>query len=295
MTSVYRNRIGAEKDFLAAYDRTLKAWKVPYQSVYVTTSYGKTHILVAGKEHSESLFLFHGFAFSSASWIDNIPALSETYRVYAVDFVGDINRSTASRPIRTKEDCAHWFRELLDYFGIRQTHIGGHSFGGFIALVLAIYAPESVSKVMAISPAGSFRRQSARFFCKCLLAGLMPSTSRLENLIRFMTGNGRSVNQLLSDQFISAMQNALPRTRIFPSRLSDREFRRIQQPVLLVIGDEDIQYAPEKAIKRARNVLSSVESHLIQNTGHGLPFEQPDNVNQLMLYFLDRKDAEEKA
>ncbi|WP_010631219.1 alpha/beta fold hydrolase [Sporolactobacillus vineae] len=295
MTSVYRNTKDAERKFLAAYDRTLQAWNIPFDSEFVITSFGKTHILVAGKEHSEPLFLFHGFAFSSASWIDNIPALSEMYRVYAVDFVGDINRSTASRPVRSKEDCAQWFRELLDHFEIRRTHIGGHSFGGFVALVLASYAPESISKVIAISPAGSFRRQSIRFFYKCLLAGLLPSTRRLDNLVRYMTGAGQTVNRLLSDQFITAMQNALPRTRLFPSRLSVRELGRIQQPVLLLIGDRDIQYAPEKAIKRAESALPMIETHLISNTGHGLPFEQPAKVNQLMLRFLSRKEAEKKA
>lgn len=285
MNTVYRK--GANpKTFLAAYDRTLLQWGVSAESLYVPTQFGKTHVLAAGPAHGEPLVLFHGFGFSSTMWIENMKALSDTFRVYAVDFVGDINKSEMGAPIRNKQDCAAWFSELLNGLGLQRAHVGGHSYGGFVALVIASLLPDRVGKLLVLSPGASLQRQSKRFFMKCLLAGMMPSTKRLEKFMDDMTGKGNTVNRIVKDQFIAAMQNALPRVKLLASYLKDDELRRITSPVLLLIGDQEIQYDAKKAVRRAEKVFPRVEAHIIPQAGHGLPLEKPQTVNRLMISFL---------
>ncbi|NRF94544.1 hypothetical protein HQN89_26925 [Paenibacillus frigoriresistens] len=83
------------RTFIQAYDRTLQEWEVPVESKYLDTSFGKTHVLISGPEDAEPLILLHGFGFSSTMWIENVKPLSERYCIYAVDFIGDINKSEA--------------------------------------------------------------------------------------------------------------------------------------------------------------------------------------------------------
>ncbi|MBC8080418.1 MAG: alpha/beta hydrolase [Gorillibacterium sp.] len=274
---------------MKAYDDTLALWKVPVESLYISTSFGFIHVLVAGPEDAEPLVLLHGFGFSSTMWLDNVNALSGQYRVYAIDFPGDINKSSSIRPIKNKADCAAWFIEMLDGLHIDKAHVCGHSYGGFIALVLATRLSSRIRKIIAISPGASMQPQNKGFFIRCLLAGMMPTTTRINKLMNYMTGKGNVINQTIKDQFIIAMQNALPRTKLFVSYINDYELEQITVPVLLLIGDQDIQYDVKQAVNRAEKVIQCIEATVIPHTGHGLPLEKPELVNTLMLDFLGRK------
>jgi pimeloyl-ACP methyl ester carboxylesterase len=286
MNSIYRNKNGAKEAFIQAYDRTLQEWDAPAQSLYIDTSFGKTHVLISGPEGAEPLILFHGFGFSSTMWIENIKPLSERYRTYAVDFLGDINKSEAIWQIKSKEECASWFREILSGLRIQKAHVAGLSYGGFIALVLAAYASEFIHKMVVMSPAASFQPQSKKFFIKCLLAGIFPTTKRLNGLMNEMTGKGNQVNETLRNQFIVGMQNALPKNKLFPSYMKDDELKAIQCPILLLIGDQDIQYDPRKAIARANQLVPYIQTRLVADAGHGLAMERPETINALMISFF---------
>jgi pimeloyl-ACP methyl ester carboxylesterase len=289
MNTIYRNKNGAKEAFIQAYDRTLQEWDVPVESKYINTSFGKIHVLISGPEGAESLILFHGFGFSSTMWIENVKSLSELYRIYAVDFIGDINKSEAIWQIKNKEECASWFREILSGLSIQKAHVAGLSYGGFIALVLAIYAPQFINKMVVMSPAASFQPQNKKFFIKCLLAGIFPTTKRLNDLMNYMIGRGNQVNETLRNQFIAGMQNALPKNKLFPSFMQDDELKAIQCPILLLIGDQDIQYDPRKAIARANHLVPHIQTKLVADTGHGLAMERPETINSLMISFFGNK------
>ena len=62
--------------------------------------------------------------------------LSKTYQVFALDFIGDINKSKATRQIESKMDCANWFCDVLKELGIEKTNVMGMSYGGFFAFYL---------------------------------------------------------------------------------------------------------------------------------------------------------------
>ena len=284
--SIYRK--GGNPDlFMKAYNATLQLWKVPVESVYVPTSFGLIHVLVTGSEDAEPLVLLHGFGFSSTVWLENINALSGRYRVYAIDFPGDINKSSSIRPITNKADCAAWFTEMLDGLDIDKAHICGHSYGGFISLVLATRLSSRIRRVIALSPGASLQPQSKAFFIRCLAAGMMPTTKRINKLMDYMTGKGNVINQTLKGQFVVGMQNALPRTKLFVSYIKDDELEQITVPVLLLIGDQDIQYDVEHAVNRARKLIHGIEAKVIPHAGHGLPLEKPEIVNAIMLDFLE--------
>jgi pimeloyl-ACP methyl ester carboxylesterase len=70
-----------------------------------------------------------------------------------------------------------------------------------------------------------------------------------------------------------------------PCTFSDEELRKILQPVLLLIGDQD-RLNPPKALKRARETIPNLESEIIPRAGHFLNMEQPEAVNTKILKFL---------
>lgn len=82
--------------FYQAYDQSLSLWPIESEAFYVSTRFGKTHIIASGPKDAPSLILLHGGLFSSAMWYPNIAALSRQFRTYAVDIIGDKNKSIPS-------------------------------------------------------------------------------------------------------------------------------------------------------------------------------------------------------
>jgi pimeloyl-ACP methyl ester carboxylesterase len=104
--------------------------------------------------------------------------------------------------------------------------------------------------------------------------------------MNYMIGKGNQFNEALRSQFIAGMQNALPKNKLFPSYMKDDELKAIQCPILLLIGDQDIQYDPQKAIARAKHLIPNIQTKLVANTGHGLAMERPATINSLMISFF---------
>lgn len=77
-TSRFRTPQGADR-FLNAYNITLSLWDVPYQALEVKTSFGMTHVNVAGSPELPPLILIHGAQISSPVWYPNIATLEPPF------------------------------------------------------------------------------------------------------------------------------------------------------------------------------------------------------------------------
>jgi len=151
--SMFRTAAGQARYF-AAYDATLALWPVPVISIDAPTRFGRTHVHVCGAPDAPPLLLLPGQAVSSTMWYPNIAALSRDFRVYVPDIVGDMGKSVSTRPMKQPGDFADWLTDLLDELRLENAHVAGLSYGGFIALRLALAAPARVRKLVLMSPVG---------------------------------------------------------------------------------------------------------------------------------------------
>ena len=145
----------AEARYMAAYDAVLAKWPVAYEEITVPTRLGATHVIASGPADAPPLVLLHAMMATATVWRPNVEALSEHFRVYAVDTVGQGGRTVASRKIESRRDYADWLNDLFDGLGIARASIVGNSYGGFIALNQAAMAPERIDRMVLISPAAA--------------------------------------------------------------------------------------------------------------------------------------------
>jgi 4,5:9,10-diseco-3-hydroxy-5,9,17-trioxoandrosta-1(10),2-diene-4-oate hydrolase len=98
-----------------------------------------------------ALVLLHGDGDSKFSWTWVLPALARTYRVYALDLpgFGDVQLSDY-RP----EFFVRFVAGFLDALDIPRAAVIGNSFGGLVALRLALAAPARVSALGLVDSAG---------------------------------------------------------------------------------------------------------------------------------------------
>ena len=153
--SVFKN-VQAEAAYMAAYDRALEKWPVPYETKYVPTAYGETYMIVSGPADGEPLILIHGMGCNATDWSPNIAALARTYRVYALDIIGYVGKGKAVKVFSDRAELAEWLTNILDALKIEKTCMAGYSLGGFLTTCYALEKPERLKKIVLLAPAATF-------------------------------------------------------------------------------------------------------------------------------------------
>ena len=126
-----------EAEYLAAYDTMMAYWPVPYESIDIPGTYGCTHLVASGPKDAPPLVLLHGGRASLTMWSANVGDLSQDYRVYAVDIIGQPGKSIPDHTFKKRDDLIPWFTGLLDCAHTYQrASLVGQSYGGWFALAL---------------------------------------------------------------------------------------------------------------------------------------------------------------
>jgi pimeloyl-ACP methyl ester carboxylesterase len=98
----------------------------------------------------QTVLLVHSGGFTSRQWRKLAEALAPSYRVLAPDLLGygPAGPWPTGKPFHFREDLA-FLESLLDG---EPAHLVGHSYGGFLALQLALARPELVRSIAAYEP-----------------------------------------------------------------------------------------------------------------------------------------------
>jgi pimeloyl-ACP methyl ester carboxylesterase len=282
-----------EAKYIAAYNATLTLWPVPYESLQIATRWGSTHVLASGPPDAPPLMLLHGMNLSATMWFPNVADLSDHssghYRVYAVDTIGSAGKSVATQPLQSRADFVGWLNDVFDALQLVQSHVLGHSHGGWLALNFALSAPERVNRMILLAPAASFRPLASQFYLRGIPTMLFPTRSLLTSFMRWMTVDGFVVNELFVEQFVLGMKHVRSQIKIWPTVFTDDELQQIKARTLLLIGDQEVIYKPTSALIRAKRLIPNIEAEIVPNAGHGLPMEQPVLVNERILGFLNQE------
>lgn len=286
--SMFRTPQGEAK-YHAAYDAVLELLPLPYQTLQIPTRSGVAHMIVAGSEDAPPLILLPMMSMSATMWFPNIGGLCHEYRVFAIDLINDLGKSVPSGGCRTGIASVEWLLDVFDALHIDKAFVVGASYGGWVALNLALHAKDRIRKMGLIAPAGTFKPLSWKFFASMGPVALFPYKPFAQIATRPMTAKGFVWNERLFDQLMLGLRYRKNRTLFnlaLPTVFSDAELQQINTPILLLLGDHEIIYNPYVVLERAKRLLPNVEADIIPNVGHGMTQEQPEYVNMRILDFL---------
>jgi hypothetical protein len=145
----------AEAAYIAADDAALETWPVPYEARYVPTKYGDTHMIISGPEDGEPLILIPGAISDATIWSGSIADFARTYRVYALDTMGDVGKNKMVEPLPDPAGVAEWLTKVIDALEIEKAFMVGYSQGGFFTANYAIHNPERLKKIVLLAPAAT--------------------------------------------------------------------------------------------------------------------------------------------
>jgi pimeloyl-ACP methyl ester carboxylesterase len=283
-----------EDEFNAAYDNAMHQWPVQYDDVYVSTTFGNTHAVASGLLGADFVVLLNPGGGSATIWNHNIESLSQQYRVFAIDVIGEMNKSEPTRPIRNHPEFQQWMTELLDGLEIQTAHFIGNSNGGFFTLETAYLLPKRTKKVVLISPAATFIQMWAWWLKLLIPAHMVAPLIHSENIVHnaydwLWQGFPRDPadERLKYIAVVAGYPRYRPSINSFaPHLFSDEELRQIQAPVLLLIGDHEVIYNPDQVIQRATRQVPNLRAKIVPNANHCAQYTAPEFVNHEILEFL---------
>jgi len=272
--------------YFAAYDATLALWPVPVESFDVTTRFGPTHVHVCGPQDAPPLVLIAGQAVSSTMWYANVEGLSREYRVCVPDIIGDMGKSVRTRPFTQPTDFADWMNDLFDGLQIEAAHVAGLSYGGFIALRLALSTSTRVKKLILMAPASLLSLRPV-FFVRMMgmmLPGFMLSAKAKQKLL--LGVDSPHVAPVIKQMMT---KNDFQYNMYLPPTFTDDQLKQVSVPTLLLFGEHEVIYDYKAALARAKKLIPNIEMDIIPGAGHASPLDQPELVNACILDFLKKE------
>jgi len=251
---------------LSYYDEVLGRWPLPYESRYIQTSLGSTHMIACGEKTNPALILLHGSSSNATMWVGDVSEYSRSFRVYALDIPGEPGKSAAARPDLSSGAYGRWLAEVFDGLGIDKANVVGISLGGWLAIQFASAYPQRVEKLVLLCPAG-VGPQKMGFLFLALMLSPFGDWGR-EQMIRSVYSGQQIHPEALRYSLLIAGQFR-PRMEAIPI-FSDEELKRLTMPVFLIAGKKDVLLHAEKSIRRMEDMLPQINAFLLPDYGHAL-------------------------
>lgn len=227
--------------------------------------------------------------------------LARDRRVLIPDMVGF---GFSDRPAGQRYDVDAWVAQaigLLDALDIEQADIVGNSFGGALALKLAIRFPKRIRRLVLMGSAGLNFPITEGLEA---VWGYEPSPENMRRILDIFAFNRSLISDDLArlryeasvqpgfQEAFAAMFPA-PRQRWVEALASaESEIRGIAHETLLVHGRED-RVIPLQASLRLAELISRAQLHVFGRCGHWTQIEQAGRFVRLVGDFLNEAAADE--
>ena len=171
----------------------------------------------------------------------------------------------------------------------RPVYLCGESFGGCLAMKVALSAPPLFDRLILVNPASSFRRKPLIAWGSQVTRWLPESVYRLSSiaLMPFLAHLGRVAD---SDRqiFYEAVLSVPQRTSIWRLSLlsdfdvADEQLQQLQQPVLLLASAADRLLPSLTEVQHLEHWLPKAQAVVLPYSGHACLLEADINLYKIM-------------
>jgi len=274
---------------------------VRYQPVGSGNDAVKLAIQDTGK--GKPIVFIHGLGASSYTWHKIAPELSKTNRVIAIDLKGF---GQSDKPLDERYsifDQAKLVEDFLSRSGLRGVTLVGHSYGGGIALAVALNQMDAgkrqIEKLVLIDSVAY--RQPLPFFFQLLRTpiigelgiSLVPPEVQMTRALAIAYYRDDKVTAETVNHYASALHTEGGRHALFhtinsldPDKAEEfsQRYRSLSTPALLLWCDHD-KIVPLKLGKRLADDLPDARIEVIEDCGHIPHEEQPEETLRLIRDF----------
>jgi len=228
---------------------------------------------------SKNLVFIHGWGATAKIFDTVFYYLKNEFNIYYFDLPGFGN--TPIEKVMTLKDYAEFVYEFLKENNIKEPIIIGHSFGGAIAVKLALLYPEVISKLILVS-ASAIRRPHRKIMlikkAADFIKPILPEKLR-KILIKLLkldkTDYAKIDNAKLKETFKNIINEDLSHC-----------LSAIKIPTLVIWGGKDTITLLEEGKLIAKSIPNA-KLLVIKNSGHFLFLEKPEEFTKLIKDFTN--------
>ena len=213
-----------------------------------------------------AVVLVHGGASDRRDWLDTLPALADRFTLYAPDLVGfgESERRDAGYYLT---EFITFLEQFIETLGLEKPSLVGHSFGGRLALGVAIERPDLVDRLVLVDAAGLGKTSR-------LGLTLVSVFERLRKLFNRPSPNPTFLAHEDDD----------------PDWACVEDLPKVGAPTLLIWKNRD-PYLPIANARRAAKLIPNVKLEIMPGTGHAPHKSDADAFNGLLAGFLGKGGA----
>lgn len=215
------------------------------------------------------VLLLHGWGGSSGSMRPILNLLKDRFSVINIDLPG-FGRTNLPKSFSI-EDYASFIKDFLSALDIDRADLITHSFGGRIAIYLAVLYPELVNRLVLVNAAG-IRRRPPMYWVKLLLVKTLGKIESLKPRIYDLIGSKDWKEAGILRQTLVRVVNS-----DLKSLLS-----KIHQRTLIIWGEND-RDVPISSARIMNRQIPGSELVIIKDAGH---FSYLDNLPQFSKHLL---------
>jgi pimeloyl-ACP methyl ester carboxylesterase len=245
------------------------------------------------------LVLMHACCTDRRMWDRQFSTFAQDYRVLRYDMRGYGNSTLVPSPFSNRGD----LHQLLEFFGIQQSHFIACSMGSLAVTDFALEHPEKVKSLVLVSPALSgypYDGQppqavldliTARKTRDILGAAELQSQIWADGFKRSSEQVNAQVHELVRQMSLDALNNQIDAIRetgfLMEEPLQPPAMERLEQiiaPTLAIVGnwdDDTVMAIADLFVTRI-----GARKAIIHETAHFPNMEKPDEFNQIVLEFL---------
>lgn len=291
-------------------------------SKFMTLSNGaEMHYRDEGNPDASVLVMVHGGFGSLQNWEGWVDNLKNDYHLISMDLLGHGLTGGYPEKIYTRYSNRDAIHELLQKLGIEKYSIAGNSFGGGIALEIALAYPEEVKGLILVDsegiPNGENGYDASQFTQDKPVLPDQPEYTQLSwmekigskfigsNVIEAQLDSMIADKSLLTEEFIKFYADILRykgtreaqllmfRQGLYlvssgdPMDLLPR-LGELQMPVLVMHGSADA-LVPLSVSERFNDNISTSELAVVEGAGHMPMIEQPQATAEVVASFLTQE------
>lgn len=272
---------------------------------YISLPNGVTHYELSNPDAENTVVLVHGFSVPSFIFDPTFKFLTESgFRVLRYDLFG---RGLSDRP-RTRYNPDLLDKQLSDLLdALRFTspiNLIGLSMGGPVTATFTARHPERVKSLALIDPSGA-RPVSLTPMLRLAKIPIVAETvfgwMGTEGMVRSAGRDfydpklvdhfiGKYVVQMQYKGFKRALLSSIRNNMLDSFVNAYEQVGKTDVPVQLFWGRDDAT-VPFEHSNDLRAAIPNVEFHVIEDCGHIPHYEKPDEVNPILLEFLNKHDS----
>ncbi len=280
-------------------------------SRFVNVDGASVHYQEFGDAANPPMILIHGYTASVYVWKTVAPMLADAgFRVIAVDLLGFGYSEKPSWFDYSIQSQARMISRFMNRLGIGRAVIVGNSYGGAVALNIALDYSEAVEKLVLVDPVTNdepknhplLRLASVRGIGEIITPFIADSKFFLRHRMRGTIAQAN--HHLVTEERMAAIRRPLNSAEGHHSLLAtsrnwnatriEQDAHLIDQPTLIIWGEQDT-VIPIKGGYKLHGKMPNSRLVVLKDCGHVPPEEKSELFTQLVTEFCQNKTINKRS